>query len=233
MQEKKKVIIQWVAVLTVALVLYGCVLGFKGYEYRVAMDSVENFRYELAEQQFLNMNGYKDSEEMAAKMAELTKKTKSEVQKLFPILDFNSEHRYWYTYLCVEKGIGLQIEWDWKVGGWPDHYARWGANILVSEDISAVNHFFFFFLIDGQNESVVYLLQFHQETGEYIFLRCIADDNVSANEFVPSEVWYRAKLNEDGSLEVYNNEGEYYVFLPYSYHDHTTDKQKVVNPDLK
>ena len=62
----------------VAGVFAGVFLG-KDRKYQEAVYSMENYYYALAMERFLAINNYKDSEKMAAQMAEMTEDNKTAV----------------------------------------------------------------------------------------------------------------------------------------------------------
>ena len=120
-------------IMTVCLLLMipismfaGIFFGFKQKYYKEALYSMENYRYEKAYEEFLELKGYRDSEELAEEMLQLTQVSKSEFIKLFPVPDRNPNRSYTVSYWSAEGRMGLKFDYGLNYG--KDLYAEWAKD---------------------------------------------------------------------------------------------------------
>ncbi len=212
----KKPAVKWIIlavflVCAAAFLVVGMRIGNeqKNKDYHAAMECVENYCFESAEMRFRELIGFRDAEEKTAEMTELNRVTKAEVLKLLQIPDF-SEEKYGYSYYwCEDEKISMSI--CWYQGGWADKYVTWNEKTHHKNDEDACKRFFGDIDDDHYSENII---RFDSDTMEYILLQSIVsfDDNYMPGDIQPFEEVYRARLNERGDLEIYNNQGVVYLF---------------------
>ena len=222
MHIKKSTLIKCCQILAVVVAVFVCMFFLKELGYNSARSIWENYWYELAEEQFLAMDGYRDSEELAAEMVSLTEINQKQILKLLPVPEFDAENQYEVTYRCGEAGIGMQIGWYIKNG--PDLYAQWGNSTTVTTNSNAADEFF-----KNTEKIEINLVRYDEVCEEYLFIQSVTDNISDISTGLPTTVLYRGKLNADGTLELHNDEGEHFVFVPHSYYDMTNQIKKVIN----
>lgn len=221
MQSKKNFFIICAVILSLILAIIAIIFGGKNSKYQKALYSVENFRYELAEEQFLSMNGYKDSEEMASKMAQLTEINKTEVKKLLP--GCASDEQFGFYYWCVEAQIGFSIFWDPENA--EDFYIQWSDYDSSGSNRTLAEAFF------GYPENSIGLVRYDPDMDEFLFVQYLGEYSLIEDD-MPFKERFRGRLLENGSLDVYTGDGDQYSFLPYAYQDYKSYTPVIVNPDL-
>lgn len=222
MHIKKSTLIKCCLILAVVVAVFVCMFFLKELGYNSARSIWENYWYELAEEQFLAMDGYRDSEELAAEMVSLTEINQKQILKLLPVPEFDAENQYEVTYRCEESGIGMNIGWYLKSG--PDLYAQWGDSTTVTTNSNAADEFFKY-----TEKFEINLVRYDEVCEEYLFIQSVTDNISDISTGLPTTVLYRGKLNADGTLELHNDEGEHFVFVPHSYYDMTNQIKKVFN----
>ena len=222
MHIKKSTLMKCCLLLVIVVAVLACMRSLRELNYKTALSIMENYQYELAEEQFLAMDGYRDSEELAAEMVRLTEFNQKQIQKLLPVPEFDAENQYEVTYRCGEAGIGMQIGWYIKNG--PDLYAQWGNSTTVTTNSNAADEFF-----KNTEKIEINLVRYDEVCEEYLFIQSVTDNISDISTGLPTTVLYRGKLNADGTLELHNDEGEHFVFVPHSYYDMTNQIKKVIN----
>lgn len=210
MKNAKSILILAAVILVPAIIILAVVFGNRQSGYKDALYSVENYRYELACEQFQELGNYKDSAKLAAEMEQLTELNQEETLKLVP--DCEPDDCMAYNYWSIEGKLGLRISWDLDAG--KDFYAQWSEYEAWGSDNERADQLY------GNFEFPLTAIRYNSETGEYIFLQYTGEDSMRDNS-MPLEEWFRGKRNEDGSLEIYAPNGSTYVFLPYSYQDYS------------
>lgn len=186
-------------------------------KYQDAMYLMENFWYQKAESAFLDMDGYKDSDILAARNRELVEINKKETKKLFEGTQKTVE--YW----CPEAKIGIRMLWDldWGI----DLYAQWELMDVGGINRTVADQFF------GDTFMCACLIRYDTDTGEYFFTRFDGEEEIGVPS-ISMEIRFRGRQNEDGSLLLYNDRGEQYTFVMYSTYDPADYKPIIVNPEL-
>ena len=190
--------------LTVILAVSAFALLVPMIEYSNAMFRVKNYQYQMAEKRFLSMGDYRDSEEMAEEMARLTEMTMVQVRRLLLLSEDDAEATGRRTFRCVDAGFGIEIGLNPDIGF--DQYVQWGSDAMVMTDSDAKSNFFG----PDSEQRTLGLVRYDEQTGEYLFIRCFVNSDITSTK--KSVILYRGKLNEDGTLELYNDQGERYVF---------------------
>ena len=203
---------------------------FKQKFYKEALYSMENYRYEKAYEQFLELKGYRDSEELAEEMLQLTQVSKSEFIKLFPVPDRNPNRSYTVSYWSAEGRMGLKFDYGLNYG--KDLYAEWAKDdeTFWGVDRNLMN---LFLGPDSANHNGSQYVRFDPEKGEFVFTIFSGEEEKKyAVGQEPIKELLRGKLLEDGSLDLYNSAGDRYVFVPYCYEDHSKMETIIVAPEL-
>ena len=224
MQKLFRVLICCVVILAVVAGVFAVVFLGKDRKYQEAVYSMDNYYYALAMERFLAINNYKDSEKMAAQMAEMTEDNKTAVGKLFPECDLS--HRIKIQYWCPEACIGLRVYWDLESGN--DLYVQWDIFDTWSSNHELEEQLFGEIIVMNPR-----MVRYDANSGEYLFTKYVGEFYGIEN-CIPVEITFRAALNQDSSLSVYNDSGAAYVFYPYSYSDFNVDTTAttILNPDL-
>lgn len=220
MKNGKNILFLTGVILIPVILVLAIVFGVKNSKYQDAKKYADNYMFQKAEKLFLELNDYRDSEAHAEEMARLTEMNRAETPKLIP----GSENQPTYKayYWCIDYKIGLDISW---YSDQEELYTQWNEFYSWGRDSDFANVFF-----GGEWDHRI--VRYAQETGEFIFLLCTAE-NAQYYDSMPMEEWYRGKLNEDGNLELYNSDGERYLFLLYATHtNQSIDGKVILNPDL-
>lgn len=221
MKNHKNILFLTAVFLTPVILIFGILIGVKNNKYHDALEYADNYLFLGAQERFLELKDYRDSAQHAEKMTQLTEINKTEFLKLLPGAE--KESQFQVTYWCLESNLGLKIDWD------PDNedlYSCWGPDYILRTDKALADTFF------GTDLEAAKIIRYDQSTGEYIFL-LYTGDNALFDHFMPMEEVYRGKLNADGNLEIYNSEGEHYLFWIYSSHDCKSVYGKIIlNPEL-
>ena len=99
MHIKKSTLMKCCLLLVIVVAVLACMHSLRELNYKAALSIMENYQYELAEEQFLAMDGYRDSEELATEMVRLTEFNQKQIQKLLPVPEFDAENQYEVTYV--------------------------------------------------------------------------------------------------------------------------------------
>ena len=228
MKDVKKLIIIATVVSTPFILIFSIIFACRHGNYKDALYSLENRRYALAQEQFLTLGNYLDSEMLAVEAERLATQDKLATKALHPVSGYSYDGRITSFYWCKESNVGISISWGLEYGD--DFYATWaGGNPWNMNPDSEQNLF-------GEVERVqignaIGFVRWDPMTGEFIFLQH-ASDYASQNMYMPLLERYRGKVNNEGILELYNTEGEYYKFCLYAYDDYTSLKKTFVNKEL-